>query len=123
MSSKLHGDNSRLYDALVERGVARKRARQLHNLALHCDYSSWEIDAFDSQYTILTLATSADLIAEYNDKCREAGATLCILSPYYTAERWTECCRIVEAHPSTTVDNRGYILIFNNHLPKQRFRL
>lgn len=123
MSSKLHGDNSRLYDALVERGVARKRARQLHNLALHCDYSSWAIDAFDSQYTILTLNTSAEQLTEYSTRCREAGATLCILSPYYTAERWVECCQIVEAHPSTTVDNRGYLLIFNNHLPKQRFRL
>ena len=23
----------------------------------------------------------------------------------------------------TTVDNRGYLLVFNNHLPKQHFKL
>jgi len=33
------------------------------------------------------------------------------------------CRQIVAAHRSTTVDNRGYLLIFNNNLPKQHFRI
>ena len=33
------------------------------------------------------------------------------------------CAQIVAQHRSTTVDNRGYLLIFNNHLPKQHFRI
>ena len=33
------------------------------------------------------------------------------------------CAQIVSGHRSTTVDNRAYLLIFNNYLPKQHFRI
>ena len=31
--------------------------------------------------------------------------------------------KTANSNASTTVDNRGYLLIFNNHLPKQHFKL
>ena len=75
------------------------------------------------QMLIATMATSYEHLMEYVDYAREQGITLCIMRPYNNAERWAVCSRIIEEHASTTVDNRGYLLIFNNHLPKQRFRL
>ena len=44
-----------------------------------------------------------------------ADAEFCILT--------RDLPRAVAAHRSTTVDNRGYLLIFNNNLPKQHFRI
>jgi hypothetical protein len=45
------------------------------------------------------------------------------MDPYNNANRWRVCKEIVEQHRSTTVDNRAYLLVFNNHLPKQGFTL
>ena len=72
---------------------------------------------------ILTLDTYYTELARYAEYAREKGATLCIVNPYNTRERLNVCLDIIDAHPSTTVDNRAYLLVFNNHLPKQRFRL
>ncbi len=52
-----------------------------------------------------------------------AGNTVAVMSPYDGRERRAMCLQIVAAHPSTTVDNRGYLLVFNNNLPKQHFRI
>ena len=123
MSSKFIGDDRTLYDALVARGTSQRRAMQLQNLALHCNYATWSIDAEGGELVILTLDCDAEALVHHAEAARTAKATLCILTPYHTAERWQTCCSLVEGHPSTTVDNRGYLLLFNNHLPKQRFRL
>ena len=53
----------------------------------------------------------------------EAGHTVALMSPYDGCERQALCGQIIAGHASTTVDNRGYLLIFNNHLPKQHFRI
>ena len=52
-----------------------------------------------------------------------AGNTVAVMSPYDGRERRAMCLQIVAAHRSTTVDNRGYLLVFNNNLPKQHFRI
>ena len=51
------------------------------------------------------------------------GNTVAVMSPYDGRERRAMCLQIVAAHRSTTVDNRGYLLVFNNNLPKQHFRI
>ena len=38
-------------------------------------------------------------------------------------ERQALCRQLVAAHRSTSVDNRGYLLLFHNYLPKQHFRI
>ena len=53
----------------------------------------------------------------------EAGHTVALMSPCEGQDRQMLCRQIVAAHRSTTVDNRGYLLIFNNNLPKQHFRI
>lgn len=124
MHSKLNADERSLYDALIARGIAKRRAIQLQNLVVHCDYDSWVIDELsEAKFIIATPDIAPDALTEYAAYAREHGATLSIMSPYYNAERWAASKAIIDAHPSTTVDNRAYILIFNNHLPKQRFKL
>ena len=114
-----------LYDALCGVGVKNRRAIEIQNLATHCQYQSWSIDRNDHKCAlmIVTLHTSATLLASYAQCAHRNGTTLCIVSPYDNAERWRECQRIIEAHTSTSVDKRGYLLIFNNGLPLQRFRI
>ncbi|MBO7189963.1 MAG: hypothetical protein J6U93_03880 [Alistipes sp.] len=124
MQSKLYTSNNALYEALMDKGVAKRRSVQLANLAEHCRYDNWSIDRLDDkQMIIATLDTRYTELEEYAKYARERGATLCIITPYNNRERWEVCQRIIDAHPSTTVDNRAYLLVFNNHLPKQRFRL
>ncbi|MBR2368173.1 MAG: hypothetical protein IKA81_06160 [Alistipes sp.] len=125
MHSTFINDDHTLYDTLIERGYAHKRALQLQNLAAHCQYSVWSIDsiAADSDYIILTENTNTAEFARYYNEARSLGATLCILSPYLNAERLHSCREFIECHPSTTIDNRGYLLFFNNHLPRQQYRL
>ena len=94
-----------LYEALLTAGVSRRRAVQLQNLMIHCGYGTFAA-------TLALVRTAA-----------EAGHTVALMSPYDGCERQALCGQIVAEHASTTVDNRGYLLIFNNHLPKQHFRI
>lgn len=124
MRSKLSVVEHPLYDALIGVGVAKRRAVQLQNLVVHCEYTTWTIDSLTkAEFIVATLDVGAESLADYSSYARSEGATLCIISPYYSAERWAACSAIIDAHPSTTVDNRAYLLVFNNHLPKQRFRI
>jgi hypothetical protein len=72
---------------------------------------------------VCTLGVTYEHLEEYAAFAREQRLTLCIMSPYDNANRWAVCRKIVEEHRSTTVDNRAYLLVFNNHLPKQKFVL
>lgn len=124
MKSKLYTPDHTLYGELMDKGVVKRRSIQLANLAEHCRYDNWSIDMLeDKQMIIATLDTHYTELERYAEYARQGGATLCIISPYNNRERWDVCRRIIDAHPSTTVDNRAYLLVFNNHLPKQRFRL
>ncbi len=124
MSSKLNADGCDLHDALLECGVPQRRAVELQNLVHHCRYTSWSIDSIQKcDMLVATMNTTYEYLDEYALYAQEQGVTLCIIRPYDNANRWAVCSRIIEEHPSTTVDNRGYLLVFNNHLPKQRFRL
>jgi hypothetical protein len=124
MQSKLVCEQRDLYDALVGRGIAQRRCVQLQNLVAHCGYDSWRIDSMEEcNFLVCTLDSTNDSLEGYAAYAREHGFTLCILDPYSNANRWAACSRIVEQHRSTTVDNRAYLLVFNNHLPKQVFVL
>jgi hypothetical protein len=124
MCRELRSDKHDLHDTLIECQVARRRAVELQNLMHHCHYTSWTVDQLTpADLIVATMATTYEHLEEYASFARTQGKTLCIISPYNNAERWGVCERIIAEHPSTTVDNRGYLLVFNNHLPKQDFRL
>lgn len=124
MCRELRTERRDLHDTLIERLVARRRAVELQNLMQHCNYTTWAVDELTAADLIVaTTNTTYEHLDKYAEFARARSKTLCIISPYNNAERWDVCKRIIANHPSTTVDNRGYLLVFNNHLPKQEFRL
>ena len=128
MRSTFISDNRTLYNALIALRVAKRRALQLQNLMEHLHYESFLIDCSVEEIgkcdiAIATIDLSPELLPALAAEARATGTTLCIIAPSFDSERDTMCKRIVEEHPCTSVDNRGYLLLFNNHLPKQKFRL
>lgn len=117
-----------LHDMLLARGVAKRRAIQLQNLMVHCGYQSYAIDCpmdaiKECDMVIATTEIPSDMLHQMALAACQAKITLCILSPTADSKRDKMCRKIVEEHLCTSVDNRAYLLIFNNHLPKQKFRL
>ncbi len=124
MRSSFMSNERTLYTALIERGVAKRRAMQLQNLMEHLHYSSFCIDSTsEADLTIATADYPTSQLSTLATAAREAHHTLCIIAPSLDSERDGECKRLVKEHTCTSVDNRGYLLLFNNHLPKQKFRL
>ena len=128
MRSTFITDDRTLYDTLTAKGVAKRRALQLQNLMEHLRYESFSIDCAvaeigKSNIAIVTIDQSPELFPALAAEARATGTTLCIIAPSFDRERDVMCKRLVEEHPCTSVDNRGYLLLFNNHLPKQIFRL
>ena len=115
-------DDRALYEALLAKGVSSRRATQLHNARIYCAAERYAIDSFDGDFIIVTEHCATPLIEAYRT-ATERGATLVILSPYASRERQQSIRALVEQHASTSVDNRGYIIFTNNHLPKQHFIL
>lgn len=118
----LPGDR-KLYEALRQEGVPERRAIQLQNLAIHCGYDSFGLNRADGRFCILTDNLSCADTEALVDAARHTGTTVAVMSPYATPGRQALCGRIIASHLSTTVDNKAYLLIFNNHLPKQHFQI
>ena len=112
-----------LYEALLTAGVSRRRAVQLQNLMIHCGYGTFGLNRADAEFCVVTCALPRAATLALVRTAAEAGHTVALMSPYDGCERQALCGQIVAEHASTTVDNRGYLLIFNNHLPKQHFRI
>lgn len=118
----LPGDRE-LCRTLLAAGVAKSRAVELQNLAIHCRYATFGLNRADADLCVLTREVAPqEILALVRSACG-AKRTVAVLAPYADRERLDVCRRIVAEHRSTTVDNRGYLLLFDNHLPKQHFRL
>ena len=127
MASEIVGEQRDLYHALIEKRVAKRRAIELQNLMTHCGYESFSIDKSENgekcDMIITTLSIPTEQLRAFAERAAQDKTTLAIISPYYDKERAEMCKEIVETHRCTSVDNRAYLLLFNNHLPKQKFRL
>lgn len=128
MASGFITSDHSIYEALLLKGVGRKRATQLQNLAFHCSYERVGIDCAVekfSEYDMVIATTDIPLeqLPAMAHEAHQQQMTLCVMLPSLNRERDKMCKSLVEQHPSTSVDNRGYLLLFNNHLPKQIFRL
>ena len=113
-STLIAKSDTALFDALTDRGISARRAVQLQNIMIHCGYTSFGIDCAD---------VPAERLEAMAAKASAEGATLCIMSPWYDRRRDEACRAIIAKHRCTDIDNRGYLLLFNNYLPKQSFRL
>ncbi len=121
MSKMCGAKDNRLFESLSAIGVEKKQAAELQNLFSHCGYKTFAIDSrSDANLVICSDRCSATEAAEIVELAKRNSATVIILK---TSGRESICQEIVQSHDSTTVDKRAYLLIFNNHLPKQHFVL
>lgn len=118
----LPGDRA-LYRLLLNSGIDVRRAVQLQNLAIHCGYTAYDVNRAAKHFCIVTRQCSCAKALRIAGEAKHDGATVAVMTPRADGE-WLAMCRtLVAEHRSTTVDNRGYLLIFNNYLPKQHFRI
>ena len=125
MRSMLAVEEDALFGELIAAGVPQKRAVQLRNLVAHCSYErvGVDCDCEGHDFVVLTVNTPSENLVQIAEQATQSRTNLAIIAPYANRERDEVCKAIIEAHRSTTVDNRGYLLVFNNHLPKQHFKL
>lgn len=128
MCSGFLNEERDVYNALLSQGIAKRRARELQNLVVHCKYGvvgvDCPIDEFvKSDMVVVTTDVATESLQSLAQAATEAKITLCIMSPSLDRERDDACKAIVKEHRCTSIDNRGYLLLFNNYLPKQIFRL
>lgn len=121
-SELLPGDRA-VYEALTSAGIARRRAVQLQNLAIHCRYATFGLNRADAELCVVTSDLPREQTLSLLRAATAAGHTVAVMAPYEGCERQALCRQIVAAHRSTSVDNRAYLLLFNNYLPKQHFKL
>ncbi len=113
-----------LYEALISLGVRSKRARELENLRHHCGFSTFGVDSMEPlDMVICTEGLAPEKIMRIAELATQSGTTVVVLSPHLNPVRGALCDTIVARHISTTVNRLGYLIIFNNHLPKQHFTL
>lgn len=120
-------DNSvaELYDRLSALDIPVRRAVELQNAMNFLGYTTYSIDKIEAtaEFNILTPTLSVAQSVKAIENAAKCGTTVVVVTPYINKERDMMCRDAIAAHRSTSVDNRGYILFFNNHLPKQHYRL
>ena len=112
-----------LYDSLIAVGMAEKRARELHNTLCYIEGQSYSINEVEGSLSILLADYPIEKLHEAYEVAKQNGLTLVVCQPYLNRERQSEVRALIDKHRSTTIDNRAYILFFNNRLPKQHYRL
>ena len=117
------GAGTALYDSLIAADTKEKRARELHNLLAYIEGQSYSINEVEGDLSILLADYPTDQLRAAYEAAAAEHVTLVVCQPYLNRERQSEVRALVEMHRSTTVDNRAYILFFNNRLPKQHYRL
>ena len=117
------GSGTTLYDNLVAVGLKDKRARELHNLLAYIEGQSYSINDVEGDLSVLLVDYPTEQLREALATAKTEGVALVICQPYFNRERQNEVKALVAEHLSTTVDNRAYIVFFNNRLPKQHYRL
>ena len=111
------------YDSLRVNGVSEKSARQLHNLLYHIEGQSYSINEVGGDVSVLLDNYPTEKLSMACEEATSEGVTLVVCQPYLNRERQNCIKSLVDNHHSTTVDNRSYIIFFNNKLPKQHYRL
>jgi hypothetical protein len=129
MKTTPQGSDHGLFRELRGRGFSVKRAAQLQNLYTFRGYESAVFAPHDSPLAAGTLcflvpSLSEEGTRELVESARGTGATLCLVWPYESRERRRLARDLVARHGGTSVDNRGFLLLFTDpRLPKQHFKL
>ncbi len=131
MKTTPQSDDTALFDELRARGFSTKRAAQLQNLYTFRGFTSVVFAEGDSSAIIDagTLCFAMPAISEEEilalvEKTKGTGATLCMVSPHESRRRRYLAQSLVSSHRHTSIDNRGFLLLFTDErLPKQHFKL
>lgn len=132
MKSDPQGEGRSLYDELRRRGFSKRRAAQLHNLYEFQSFTSAAfadagggIPSMDAGTLCLAMPEFPESgMTALAEQARQAGSTLCVVSPRVSRGRSRMSRGLVELHRHTSIDNRGFLLLFyNDRLPKQHFKL
>lgn len=119
----LSGDRT-LYDRLREEKIPHRHALDIANMVIYCGMSVDPKSLFQSvDYQVFSVDSKDDALLSAVANARELGTTIVVLLPNSSPERREMCDKIIADHHSTTVEKRSYLIIFNNHLPKQHFEL
>ncbi len=117
------GFDNTLYNTLLAKGVKEKRVRELHNTLCYIEGKSYSVNEVACDLSILLADYPTEQLRSAYEEAKREGLTLAICQPYLNRERQNEIKGLIDEHRSTTIDNRAYILFFNNRLPKQYYRL
>lgn len=121
MQRDITAPNRELYEKLANLDMLSTRyTTELQNLYTYLDLTSFVIDSpICAEMTIYTPSYPLDKVLN----SYTCGTIVVILQPHLTHQREIWCNEIVTHHNSTTLHRAEYLLIFNNHLPKQHFQL
>ena len=108
-----------------------RRATELQNLMTHCGYRTFALAACAAEaaeaageLVVLLRGCGGEATVRAVRAAALRGATAVVAEPRADAARERMCRMLVAEHPTTTVDMRTALLLFNNgHLPKQHFEL
>lgn len=131
--SRIAGNDRTVFDALRAQKVSSKRATQLQNLYTWCGYTNFyvitealtEYGRFD-QGTIYFVMPSApaESATSLSERAQDSGCAICMMTPYESRTRSHLCRTLIDNHAHTSVDNRGFLLLFYNpRQPKQHFKM
>ncbi len=136
MKTTPQGDDRTLFDELRARGFSVKRAAQLQNLYSFREYDSVVFAEGENPLSIIHYPLSINTLCFVMPSLPEAqtvalvegargtGAALCMVSPYESRARRCLARGLVDAHKHTSIDNRGFLLLFTDErMPKQHFKL
>lgn len=129
---RLAGTDKSVFNALAAMRVSSKRATQLQNLYTWCAYKRFFIltdtdnsDALDDTticFVMPSLPESETFALAA--KAKDTGCAICLMAPYESHKRSKLCHELIRRHTHTSIDNRGFMLMFcNPRQPKQHFKL
>lgn len=107
-----------LADLSVDISMSRRTLVELHNLFIHCGYKSFGVDPESMtglDYAIVTRNTNSTI-----EQARVSGTTVVLFG---CSRSSIASLKLSESHSSTSLDRGQYVVIFNNHLPKQHYIL
>ncbi len=121
-----HKDSNVQYDSdlaniLTENGLSKKRSCELARIADYCNFTRFEVDSLEPcDMVILSQKIDPQRKEEITRVASERGTAIVVVKPYLHIELSN---RLLKRHISTSIDRYDYLILLNNHLPKQHFRL
>lgn len=129
MKRRIKGESREVYNTLRTEHVGRYWAVQLQNLHSFCRNHTLRFVMPNETIACPQKRTNAeqgdDERSKATELCDVADKTIvCIVAPRYSRSRYRNCKALIAHHNGMSIDNRGYILlIYDNKLPKQHFKL